>query len=219
MTKNAIHYIQENGVSGFMHELMYRATTIYYERHLGVDTRGYINPEDLGFANTEFHAYATIGHKAIFSMLERIPLKKSESTFIDYGCGKGRAVVVAATFPFRRVIGIELSAPLLEAARNNVKKMRHKLAECIELYQLDATQYVLPKDVNIIYFFNPFKGQILQDVVNNIHDSYKKYPRKIYILYVNNSFFEKIIADQNWITRIYETSFYPIHSCGLYVTG
>lgn len=218
ITKNVILYIQKYGIDGFVRELLYRATTFYYEWRLGVNTCGYIETEKLGFANAEFHAYATVGHKAIFAMLEKIPLNKSESTFIDYGSGKGRAVVVAATFPFKRVIGIELSAALTEAAKNNVKKMRHKHAASIDLYQTDATQYVMPKDANIIYFFNPFKGQVLKDVVANIYASYQKYPRKIYILYFNNSFFEQTIAGQTWITRIYETSFYPIYSCGLYVT-
>ena len=29
--------------------------------------------------------------------------------FVDFGCGKGRALLVAAGFPFRRVVGIEFS--------------------------------------------------------------------------------------------------------------
>lgn len=215
---NAVSYLQKHGISGFMRELMYRASTTFYERYFGVDTRGYINPEDLGFPNAEFHAYSAVGYNELFKMLERIPVRKSESAFLDYGSGKGRAVVVAASYPFKRVIGIELSLSLLEAAKDNARKMRHKRAESIDLYQADATQFVVPEDVNIIYFFNPFKGQVLQDVVNNIHDSYKNHPREIYILFFNNAFFEKITADQNWIRRIYQTSFYPVHSCGLYVT-
>lgn len=217
--RNAVHYMQTHGFSGFVHALVYRATNNYYERRLGVDTGGYLKPEDLGFTNAEFNAYTPIGYRAVYTMLERIPLDKSQSAFLDYGAGKGRALVVAATFPFKRVIGIELSAPLLEAAKSNINKMRHKCAACVELYQIDATQYVVPKDVNVIYFYNPFKGRVLQDVVDNIHDSYKQHPRKIYILFCNNDRFEKAIANQDWITRIYQKSLNARFVCGIYVTN
>jgi 16S rRNA G966 N2-methylase RsmD len=206
------------GMNDFVHAFVDRAAGNYYERHLGIDTYGYINPVDLGFTNTEFNAYIPIGYRAIYSVLERIPLEKSKSTFVDYGAGKGRAVVVAATLPFKRVIGIELSAALLEAAKNNVGKMRYKRAASVELYQMDATQYVVPKDVNMIFFYNPFKGQALKKVVDNIYDSYQQYPRKIYIIFFNNDHFEKVIANQNWIMRIYKKSFNSINTCGIYVT-
>jgi SAM-dependent methyltransferase len=224
--QNAIFFMQEHGIRSFVHELIYRVTINYYERHLGVDTCGYIESVDLGFTNHEFNSYEAIGYKVIYSMLERLPLDKSKSTFLDYGCGKGRAIVVAATFPFKRVIGLEISAPLLAVAEININKMRYKRAESIELYQADATQYVVPKDVNVIYFYNPFQGHVLREVLYNIYDSYKHNPREIYILFFNNDHFEKVIANQNWITRIYKTSFYiprfpsvtSTRSCGLYVT-
>lgn len=207
-----------NGMSGFVHALIERAANYYYERRLGVDTCGYIKPRELGFTNAEFNAYAPIGYRAIYSMLERIPLEKSQVTFVDYGAGKGRAVVAAATLPFKQVIGIELSAPLLEAAKNNVGKQRFTRAASVELYQVDATLYVLPKDVNIIYFYNPFKGQVLKNVINNIYNSYKQHPRKIYIIFFNNNHFENVIANQNWVMQIYQQIFDSMYSCGIYVT-
>lgn len=219
LAKNTILYIQEHGINYFVRELIFRASNNYHEQRLSVDTRGYINPDDLGFANAEFHAYATTGYKAIYKMLRMIPIDYSESTFIDYGCGKGRAIVVAATFPFKRVIGIEISDPLIEIARNNAQKMRYKRAVSIDLYQTDAAQYTVSKDVNVIYFFNPFKGQVLQAVINKIYDSYKECPRRIYFVYFNDRFFKKVIADQDWITPVYETNFYPTDSCGIYVTN
>lgn len=205
-------------MSGFVLAHIDRATSNYYERRLGVDTCGYFKPGDLEVTNAEFHAYDPMAYRAVYSMLGRIPLEKYESTFLDYGAGKGRAIVVAATLPFKRVIGIELSASLLVSAKNNVNKMRHKRASSVDLYQIDAVQYVVPKDVNIIYFYNPFKGQVLQDVVDNIYKSYKQYPRKIYILFFNNDHFEKVIANQNWIIRIYQKSFESMYTCGIYVT-
>jgi SAM-dependent methyltransferase len=42
-------------------------------------------------------------------------------TFIDLGCGKGRALLVASEFPFRAIIGVELSSRLAEIARRNAE--------------------------------------------------------------------------------------------------
>jgi hypothetical protein len=77
---------------------------------------------------------------------------------------------------------------------------------------------VVPKDVNIIYFYNPFKGQVLKNVINNIYNSYKQYPRIIYIIFFNNNHFENVIANQDWVMQIYQKTFYSMYSCGIYVT-
>jgi len=220
---NALRFIQKHGTSQFVRELHYRASNHYYEWRLGVDTLGYIEAGDLGYTSRELHDYAAVGYRTLYSILETVPIAKSASTFLDYGVGKGRVVVVAATFPFRRVIGIELSALLLEAAKDNVKKMRHRRAVAVDLYQADAAQYVVPGDVNIIHFFNPFRGEVLQDAVNHIRQSWEQYPRDIYILYMNNEHFEAVIANQDWLRRIYQADFYfglakAVYSCGVYVT-
>src|SRR5262249_47553697 len=125
-TRNTIAFIRGHGVLSFLRELRYRVTNHYYERSLGVETAGTVKIEDLGFANSEFVDYAPIGYREIYSALERIPLEKSMSTFLDYGSGKGRAIIVAATLPFRRVIGIEISDRLLAIAEKNLNTMRHK---------------------------------------------------------------------------------------------
>src|SRR6185503_12151373 len=47
-------------------------------------------------------------------------------TFIDFGCGKGRVVHQAARWPFRRVIGVEVSPELAEIARAGLAARRHR---------------------------------------------------------------------------------------------
>lgn len=216
-TRNTIAFIRGHGVLSFLRELRYRVTNHYYERSLGVETAGTVKIEDLGFANSEFVDYAPIGYREIYSALERIPLEKSMSTFLDYGSGKGRAIIVAATLPFRRVIGIEISDRLLAIAEKNLNTMRHKRCKCVELFHMNATRYAVPGDVNLIYFFNPFGGRVVQKVVDNIYNSYKQTPREIYIIFFNNDLFESAVKNQNWITRTEQTRFDKFR-CGIYVT-
>jgi 16S rRNA G966 N2-methylase RsmD len=220
-TRNAISFVKSSGVLGFLQELRLRVTNRYYERRIGVETVGMITMKDLGFANSEFVEYDPVGYQEIYSALARVPLDKSQSTFLDYGSGKGRAVIAAATLPFRRIIGIEISDRLLAIAKKNLATMKHRRCNCVDLVLMEATQYAVPTDVNLIYFYNPFTGQILQRVVDNIYASYKQSLREIYIIFFNNDHFEHAIKNQNWITRIDQWSFHHYgykYSGGIYVT-
>ncbi|HEV8718317.1 MAG TPA: class I SAM-dependent methyltransferase [Candidatus Binatia bacterium] len=220
-TRSTVYFLRRFGVLGFLEELRYRLTDHYYERRLGVETAGRLTATDLGFANAEFMDYDPIWYWEIYSALNRIPLNQSTSTFLDYGSGKGRAVIAAAALPFRRVIGIEISDRLLAIAKKNLDTMRHKRCKRVELLLTDATQYAVPEDVNLIYFFNPFAGQVLQAVIGNIYASYKQSPREMYIVFFNNHHFENAIKNQHWLTRIEQRSFHHYdynHSCGIYVT-
>jgi len=220
-TRNTVAFVRSFGVLGFLQELRDRVTNHYYERRIGVETTGTVKVKDLGFANAEFRQYDPLGYREIYSALEKIPLDKSQTTFLDYGSGKGRAVIVAATLPFRRIIGIEISDRMLAIAKKNLATMRHKRCQCVELVLMDATQYVVPRDVNLIYFFNPFVGQILQMVVGNIYDSYKQSPREIYIIFFHNHHFENTLKNHKWITKIAQWSFRHYdsqYSWGIYVT-
>ena len=46
--------------------------------------------------------------------------------FVEFGCGKGRVVHQAARRPFRRVVGVEISPVLAEAARSGLAARSHQ---------------------------------------------------------------------------------------------
>src|SRR5262249_41465007 len=219
----AARYLRREGIAAFLCELGDRWLDHFQDRRLRINTRGYIRPEALGFSYPEHHAYAPIRYGALYPVLRTLPVRSVESTFLDYGAGKGRAVAVAATLPFRRIIGIELSSVLLEAARANVDGMRGRRTRTVDLIQADARRYVVPGDVNVIHLFNPLEGSVLEDVIGNIRDSYERAPREIHVVYFNNDQFDRIVAAQEWIRRVRQTSMHsafgmPLYSCGLYVT-
>src|ERR1035437_3134747 len=52
-------------------------------------------------------------HRSIFfHMLRQLSVDYSKFVFIDFGCGKGKALLLAAELPFQQIIGIELSSKL-----------------------------------------------------------------------------------------------------------
>ena len=49
-----------------------------------------------------------------------------DSVFVDFGCGKGRGLLLALEYKFKRVVGIEFSQRLCDIARENVEKYKKR---------------------------------------------------------------------------------------------
>jgi hypothetical protein len=91
---------------------------------------------------------------------------------------------MAATFPFRRVVGVEYSAELNARAAELFARYKSRLAcQVVEFVTSDATQFDLPPDVTVIYFFNPFWGAVLQGVIAKIRQSLDSHPRRLRIIW------------------------------------
>jgi hypothetical protein len=92
----------------------------------------------------------------------------------------------ARRYPFARVIGIELSSELSAVAREIVDAERLRLrCRHVTIETADASEFVIPDDMNVAYFFNPFNGPTFEQVVANIVSSLDRVPRGLRIIYVN----------------------------------
>jgi SAM-dependent methyltransferase len=105
--------------------------------------------------------------------------------FVDFGCGKGRTLLQAAQFPFKRVVGVEFSGELCQIARSNIAKFNSKQpARChSEVIEIDATQFVITPDLRFFYFYNPFDAEVMRKVCANIEASWREHPRPIMLIY------------------------------------
>lgn len=218
VSRNGLSFVRQYGFSRFHAELQYRAVNWWHERQLRIRTDGMVELADVGIFNSEFVEYAPIGYTALKAVLHRVPLDPRQSVFLDYGAGKGRAIAVAATQPFRRVIGVEISEQLAAIARANIARMRHKRAVSVEVVQCDAVQFPVPADANLIYIFNSFTGQTLARVVDNVRASLLSNPRSAYLVAFNKIHLEKLRLDPaySWIELIDASHVYPNYSCGIY---
>ncbi|GEM_PF-3909931 len=216
--RHAAAFVANHGIGGFSRELCHRCVNLYYERRLGVATAGRVKLTDIGVSRSDARDSMPIGYGAFFSIFKRIPLPKPDVVFLDFGVGKGRAVCAAATFPLKQIVGVELSEALAEVALFNIERMRHRKTMRIDIRRGDATELRLSRDVNLVYFFNPFAGDTLVKVVENIHRSHQEFPRKIYVIFFNNDHFDKVVRGEQWIKKIYQKTFYPRIACGVYET-
>jgi SAM-dependent methyltransferase len=116
--------------------------------------------------------------------------------FIDYGCGKGRALFVAEQCGFTDLVGVDIAKELIDFANENKSRYKQKnINSRISFLFEDATKYQIPSSARVFYFFNPFGESILQQVLHNIKTSVQQYPRQIYCIYLNPKY--KSVFEQN----------------------
>ena len=154
--------IFSKGLTSTLRRGAFLAYEAYREWRLGIDTGGFIHWHELG-ADPSAVDYDPIGYRTLDRALRQLDIRPGHDVFLDYGCGKGRAVLTAAIKPFRRVLGIEMSSQLCDRARENVRRAATRL-RCadVEIINVDAAAQVVPDDVSVIFLFNPFTGHMLK---------------------------------------------------------
>jgi SAM-dependent methyltransferase len=107
-------------------------------------------------------------------------------TFVDVGCGKGRVVLVAAEYPFARIVGIDLSNDLLEVARRNAALVRREPSRpAVEFIEADATTFEFPAGDLVVYLYHPFDAPLMERVVAQLERAIARQPRRVYVVYCN----------------------------------
>ncbi len=158
------------------------------EKKYGIHTTGADELKKLEKAGIDI-LHATIYMPASYLLLEIIfnQLPNSSRThFLDLGCGKGRAMCVAAHQGFKKVTGIDFSKALCDSAKENLSLTKKIIPELhFNIINNDAFYFEIPDDVDCIFLFNPFDEIIMSGVVENILITLEKSPRKISIIYVN----------------------------------
>jgi SAM-dependent methyltransferase len=134
-------------------------------------------------------SHATIYMPASYDLLDILlaqlaPLNIKH--FLDIGCGKGRALCVAAGHQIPRVTGIDFSKELCQQATHNLEKISKNFpALQYKIINNDAFYFDIPDDVDCIFLFNPFDEIIMKGVLENIDKSLKRSPRGLRIVYLN----------------------------------
>jgi SAM-dependent methyltransferase len=119
-------------------------------------------------------------------LMASLPIPFAEYTFIDFGSGKGRALLLASEFPFKRIMGVEFSPELHQIAQQNIARYRSGAQKCrtIDPLLADFTQFPLPAGPLLMFFFDPCSAAILNQTLANIERSLQSDPRPACIAYV-----------------------------------
>jgi predicted RNA methylase len=154
-----------------------------FEKRLGIRSGDIIPLRELGLEHEERREHCPTSLQDFRRMEEFLRPRAKDEVFLDYGAGLGRMLVLAAMFPYKRVIGVELSPVLATRARENISKCKNKLrCKDIEVFASDAGSFELGPEVTTVYFNNPFAGTILKSVLRRIVASYSENPRALRIV-------------------------------------
>jgi len=162
-----------------------------------------------------YSAYQPTEPASFHEMLETLQLSTgldfADFTFLDLGSGKGRTLLMASDYPFRRIVGVELLPALNEIARNNLSVYKSDRQKCFVLESIcsDGTDSAIPDGPVLIYLFNPFPAAALQKAAVNMIESFHARPRPIYVLY-HNPEHERILLEIPEFRKIAGTHQYSI---------
>jgi SAM-dependent methyltransferase len=149
-----------------------------FDREHGLETSGLIQAWRLGMRHR--HAEFATAYMGVPPSRMRAVLERWRSTpgsvpteacaFVDVGCGKGRALLLASEMPFREVMGVELAGDLVTVARSNVARwnLSGRMRSPVKVVHEDATEVELPEGPLLVYLFNPFGPPVLRRMLQRL---------------------------------------------------
>lgn len=193
--------VQTHGLRGTVSRVPHYLGEVHFDLWNGVRTAGLVQVN--GRAPLDgaggYYAYAPVPIQGFTKALRRFRVP-TEQTFVDFGCGKGRALILAARYGFPRVVGIDLVREFcVDAERNLVDYQRRRRKRAIaEVVCVDAAEYPVQPDDAVFFFYNPFPADVLRAVLRNIRQSLALHPREIRLIYAYPAHADVLHEDGFW---------------------
>jgi SAM-dependent methyltransferase len=167
-----------------------RERTDRFDAAFGTDTERNVTAADLECTGPDVPAlwrYWPTARSTFLRIMDCVHIAYERSIFVDLGSGKGRVVLMASEYPFRKIIGVELSPALHRVALRNVAAWSSPTKRCrdIELLCMDAAEFMLPADEALVYLFQPFPAETMRAVLTNLARSLAAHPRMVRLAYLN----------------------------------
>lgn len=195
--------------------LVDRVADFVQERRLGIRSSGLIRIETLIQDWQGSHDYAPTSIHAFRAFMQKTDIIPGQDVFVDYGSGLGRVLVLASEYPFRKIIGVEVSQRLAALSRRNIENYRGEvLCRDISIWCGNADKFPLPDESSVIYFYNPFHGRVLAEVFDQMRMSLRARPRRLRIIYNNPVHFDSVRENYPWLEPKHWFSFE--HECIIY---
>jgi SAM-dependent methyltransferase len=161
-----------------------------FDEIYGTDTAGSITVENLQIesANKRHGSpYEPMPIRTFKKLLKIVKVRHDDYVFLDIGSGKGRTLLLASNYSFKKVIGVEYALDLHLAALKNIDQYRSHRQRCfnVESVHIDAAEFEIPLEPTICFFFNPFDEKIMRTVLTKFKKSIERHPRDVrFISYI-----------------------------------
>src|SRR4051812_17010772 len=149
--RTIVAHLKTRGLLHTLRIMRERLYIRYRESRLGIDTEAFVSLEDLGLEDPNRRYYVPVSYQSFPKILRALNADPQRDVFLDFGSGMGRAVILAALHPFRKIIGVELSPELSRVAERNVRNAFNRLrCRDVELVTSDAMTYRIPPEVTVV---------------------------------------------------------------------
>jgi SAM-dependent methyltransferase len=217
-----VRLLGQVGLRRTLATLRHRSSERFHERRLGIETEEMVEMRQLGITNAGHAEYAPTPFRDFSAIFDRLAIRDNHDVLIDYGSGKGRALILAARYPFKRIIGVEYSQVLNDIAARNIEVARaHLRCKNVGTVAADASKYDVPDDVTIAYFNNPFHRPLFEEVLARLHASLSANPRQLRLV-VNvppDCQLPAAVKESGWLTIVDAIDLPPDRRCLFAVAG
>lgn len=175
--------------NGWRHTLSDLAAECWFDLRRGTET---FRPHELAQlcvpagAAADGVQYQGASPWLVRELLAKIPPAGRRATFVDYGCGKGRALLLAAEAGFTKLVGVEFAPELAAVCEANLRRRRQRTAPVdVTVRVQDAAEFVPPAGPLVVFLYNPFRGETLRRVVARLRERAELAREPVWILYAN----------------------------------
>jgi len=168
---------------------------IAFDLRYGTDTRKRVYLKDLSDVDDEGtrtgNMYQAVSKRIFANVMRQLETRHDydfeRHTFLDLGCGKGRALILAMDAGFSKVIGVELSETLCEVCQSNLERYRDGCPGkgAASVVCADVSDYTIPDDVTFLFTFNSFGRPVFEKVFTQVDRTLQRNPRALTFVYVN----------------------------------
>lgn len=125
------------------------------------------------------------------ALLAQVEIAGGDFVFLDIGCGRGRALMLASYYPFRQIRGVEYDRDLEQSAQRHLAQWasrRRRGQRCFDLAAAweDAAEWSFPVAPSVFYFNEPLLEPTLRRLAARIRQSLLADPRPAYVLYLGD---------------------------------
>lgn len=151
------------------------------DRDLNIKTSGMYELNEWNHAH--YNRTESTSYQVLDQLLKEYSFKEN-AHLVDFGSGKGRVLFYIHRYAQIPVTGIELSSTVFQMLTTNKQNYLKKFPSKQPIYLFNdfAEHFLLTKQMNVFYFFNPFSGTIFKKVLDNIMESLERHPRVITLI-------------------------------------
>ena len=168
------------------------------EKKYGITTSEPVELSKLTISNgniKQSSRYEAVNYFILEALLSRLRTITNETSFTDLGCGKGRAMAVAAHYGFTKIKGVDFAKEVCSVAEHHLQNLPTQFPEMeYELHCQNVLEYEIEPNESVFFLFNPFSDEIISRFLEKVNISTAQYPRTIYFLYASpkhiETFFE-----------------------------